>query len=64
MALDELREGDEVFNERGFTYIIEQELFERIKPVKVDYVSSQMGSGFTISSKMQADSSCGGGCSC
>jgi Fe-S cluster assembly iron-binding protein IscA len=64
MALDELREGDEVFNERGFTYIIEQELFERIKPVKVDYVSSPMGSGFTISSKMQADSSCGGGCSC
>ena len=64
MALDELRDEDETFNDRGIIYIIQKELFEQIKPVKVDYVNSEMGSGFSISSEAQMGGSCGGSCSC
>jgi iron-sulfur cluster assembly protein len=64
MALDELKDEDEVFNDRGITYLIQKELFERVKPVKVDYVNSPMGSGFSISSEAQMGGSCGGSCSC
>jgi iron-sulfur cluster assembly protein len=64
MALDESRENDEVFNDKGLTYVVEKDLYDRIKPIKVDYVSSPMGAGFSIASSMQMGASCGGSCSC
>jgi len=64
LALDELRDNDQVFDYSDFTYVIEKNLFEQIRPVKVDFVNSMMGSGFDISSGMQMDSSCGSSCSC
>jgi iron-sulfur cluster assembly protein len=66
LALDESKEGDEVFNDNGLTFVIESEFFEKIKPVKVDFIESVMGAGFNISSSMEKPaSSCGGGsCSC
>jgi len=64
MALDESRENDEVFDEMGLTYIIEKELFDRVKPIKVDYVNTPMGSGFNIASNMKQEASCGSSCSC
>jgi Fe-S cluster assembly iron-binding protein IscA len=63
MALDESRENDEVFDDRGLTYIIEKELYERVRPIKVDYVNTHMGSGFNIASNMQQEASCGSSCS-
>jgi len=63
MALDESRDEDAIFDVEGLTYVIEKGLFERINPVKVDYVESPMGSGFSISSAMQRPDSCGS-CSC
>jgi iron-sulfur cluster assembly protein len=63
MALDESRENDEIFDDRGLTYIIDKGLYERVKPIKVDYVNTPMGSGFDIASNMKA-SSCGSSCSC
>jgi len=64
MALDESRENDEVFDDKGITYVVEKALYENIKPIRVDYINTPMGSGFNISSSMQTGSSCGGSCSC
>ena len=64
MALDEPREGDEIFNDRDLNYVIEKDLYEQIKPVEVDYVNSPLGGGFSISSNMKTGSACGSSCSC
>ena len=59
MALDESRKDDEVFDDRGLTYVIEKSLYENVKPIRVDYVSSAMGAGFNIASSMATGASCG-----
>ena len=45
---------------------MEKDFFEEIKPVTIDYVTTPMGEGFSISSNLQkpegACSSCGGSC--
>ncbi|MFO7985522.1 MAG: hypothetical protein R6U38_06625 [Desulfatiglandaceae bacterium] len=64
MALDESKDNDQIFNEQGLTYVVEKDLYERIKPIKVDYVNSPMGAGFSIGSNLQMGASCGGSCSC
>ncbi|MFH1242844.1 MAG: hypothetical protein V1689_10850 [Pseudomonadota bacterium] len=64
MALDESRENDEIFDDRELTYIIDKELYDRVKPIKVDYVNTPMGSGFNIASNMKAQASCSSSCSC
>jgi iron-sulfur cluster assembly protein len=64
MALDEPRDKDEVFDEKELTYIIEKGLYERIKPIKVDYIDSPMGAGFDISSGLAMGAGCGSSCSC
>ena len=64
MALDEPGDKDEVFDDRDLSYIIEKGLYEKIKPVKVDYVDSFMGAGFNISSGLTMGASCGSSCNC
>ena len=64
MALDEPQDKDEVFDDRELTYIIEKGLYERIKPIKVDYVDSPMGAGFDISANLNMGTMCGSSCSC
>lgn len=64
MALDEPRDGDEVFSDKGLKYVIEKDLFERVKPLRVDYVNSPLGSGFSIVSNLQMGAACGTSCSC
>jgi Fe-S cluster assembly iron-binding protein IscA len=64
MALDESKENDEIFDDRGITYVIDKVLLEQVKPVKVDYVESPFGSGFSIGSSMKAGGGCGSSCSC
>ena len=65
MALDESKENDEVFDDKGLTYVVEKSLYDNAKPIKIDYVTSPMGEGFNIASSMKMDaSSCGGSCSC
>ena len=64
MALDEPGDRDELFDDRDLTYIIEKDLYEKIKPIKVDYVDSYMGSGFDISSSLNMGAMCGSSCSC
>jgi Fe-S cluster assembly iron-binding protein IscA len=64
MALDEPRDNDEVFDDKGLKYVIEKELLEKVQPIRVDFVNSPMGSGFNISSNMPVGASCGSSCSC
>lgn len=64
MALDESKESDETFDDRGITYVIDKELLNQVKPVKVDYVESPFGAGFSIASSMKAGGACGSSCSC
>ncbi len=52
MALDEQKEDDEVFTERGVTFVIEKALFERVKPIRVGYAHSTLGSGYTLESEL------------
>jgi Fe-S cluster assembly iron-binding protein IscA len=63
MALDEPRENDEVIKDNEVTYLIEKDLFEKAKPISIDFVESERGSGFSITSAMILESSCGS-CSC
>jgi Fe-S cluster assembly iron-binding protein IscA len=64
MALDESRESDEIFDENGTRFIIEKRLLEEVKPVRVDYVTSARGAGFSIKGNLKAMSTCGSCCSC
>jgi iron-sulfur cluster assembly protein len=64
MALDELRDEDHTFDDKGISYVIEKNLFEQVKPIKVDYVTTPMGAGFNITSSMGMGGSCGQSCSC
>jgi len=63
LVLDEPSENDQVFTLEGITYIIGKDLFERVKPVKVDFVDTPNGRGFSISSNLKAERDCGT-CSC
>lgn len=63
MALDEPTENDEVFENGGFTYLIEKKLLQEAQPIEMDYLVTPQGEGFSIKSSMKSDSDCGGGCS-
>jgi len=56
MALDAQKENDQVFTEKGVTFVIEKELFDRAKPISIDYVESTLGSGYRIKSELMKDS--------
>ncbi|MCX5811178.1 MAG: hypothetical protein NT178_01340 [Proteobacteria bacterium] len=64
MALDESQENDEVFKEKGITFIIEKELFKEVQPINVEFIESATGAGFMIKSELSKNSSCGSSCSC
>ena len=44
MALDEPNDMDEVYDIDGFKYLVNRDLLEKAKPIKVDF----MGMGFKI----------------
>lgn len=62
MALDESTEDDEVFEDRGVTYVVEKTLLEKVKPITVEFITTPRGSGFRLTSSLQAQS-CGSSCS-
>lgn len=59
MALDEQKQDDQVFEENGLTFVINQDLFNEIQPITVDYIETPHGTGFKLSSGFV---SAGGGC--
>jgi iron-sulfur cluster assembly protein len=52
MALDDQKEDDEVFTDRGVTFLIRKTLFEKAKPIRVGYTHSTLGSGYTLRSEL------------
>lgn len=64
MALDESTTDDEVFEDQGVTFVIEKELFEKAKPIAIEFVDTPRGSGFKLTSSLSSQSGCGSSCSC
>ncbi|MCX7965565.1 MAG: hypothetical protein N2596_02930 [Syntrophorhabdaceae bacterium] len=64
MALDEPRENDEVFNEKGVNFLIEKGLFEEVKPIFIDFIQTPRGNGFIVQSELSKKGGCGSSCSC
>jgi iron-sulfur cluster assembly protein len=58
MALDEPKETDNTFTVNGFQFILDKDFYEKVKPVKVDF----MGYGFKISSNMEFGAGAASGC--
>ncbi|MDD2605410.1 MAG: hypothetical protein RBR20_01155 [Desulfobacterales bacterium] len=57
MALDEPRDSDETFAVNGFTFLVNKDFLEKVKPIKVDFT----GYGFKVDCNIQFGM--GGGCS-
>ena len=55
MALDEQQKSDEVLTDRGVTFLVEKALFERVKPIRIGYTHSTLGSGYTVESELMKD---------
>jgi Fe-S cluster assembly iron-binding protein IscA len=64
IALDEPRDKDLIFHDRDITYVISKDLFEKTKPIVVDFATSRRGAGLKITSALKPDDSCGPGCGC
>ena len=62
MALDELKDDDQTFDNDGVTFLVNKDLFEQVKPIKVDFIESPLGARFNIVSKLSAQQSEGGCC--
>ena len=63
ISLDEKNDADEVFEQGGYTFLVEKALLDEAKPIKLDYIVTPQGEGFYISSALAKASDCGGGCS-
>ena len=64
IALDEPRDRDVIFRDRNLTYVISKDLFEKAKPILVDFVTSSRGSGLKIISELKVDETCRSTCGC
>lgn len=64
MALDEPTENDTVFQLDGISYIIDKELFNQAKPIRVDFVTTGMESGFLIDSNISKATPTASSCRC
>lgn len=64
MALDEPQEKDFTVTDRGITFAVEKDLFEKAKPIRIDFMESAGGSGFKITSSLATAGSCEDSCGC
>jgi Fe-S cluster assembly iron-binding protein IscA len=64
MALDEPKEKDLMFTDKGITFAVDKDLFENAKPIGIDFVESVGGSGFKISSSLLMVDGCDSCCGC
>lgn len=63
MALDESqKEKDVTFMDQGITFAVEKDLYEKTKPIRLDFVESASGSGFKITSSLPSGGGCGDSC--
>lgn len=65
MALDESTPNDDVFEDRGVTYMVEKDLFEKVKPIAVEFITTPRGGGgFKLTSSLSQEGACGSCTSC
>lgn len=65
MALDESKEDDKIFEEKEVSFVINEKLLESVSPVNIDFIESNGGGRYSISSNLSvAAPSCGATCSC
>ena len=64
MALDEPSKNDEIIKDNGVTYLIDKMLLEQAKPISVDFIETEAGSGFSISSSLPKGTGCSSCSSC
>jgi iron-sulfur cluster assembly protein len=58
MALDGSTENDFVYTDRGITFVIEKDLLEKIKPIRIDFTESDAGTGFSITANLRNTEGC------
>jgi Fe-S cluster assembly iron-binding protein IscA len=66
LALDEPKDTDKVFEIESFKYLIDQNLIDQVKEVKIDFVDMGWQKGFSITSQVPVNggSTCGSSCNC
>lgn len=64
MALDESQEKDLVFTDKDIQFLVDKDLFEEVKPIRVDFIEPVGGSGFKLTSSLAVDAGCGKNCDC
>ncbi len=62
LALDESKKSDVTFTDRGILYFIDKDLFEEIKPIKIDFEDGFGLAGFKLTSSLSNRPGAGGGC--
>ena len=60
MALDEPRDNDETYEVEGFTYLVNKDFLEKVKPIKVDFLDI----GFKLSCGVEFTAAAGGCSGC
>jgi Fe-S cluster assembly iron-binding protein IscA len=48
LALDERQDTDKTFEQGGITFMIDEDLLERIGNVQIDFIDAGMRSGFSL----------------
>lgn len=64
MALDEPQEQDVILTEQDIKFIIDPELYQKAKPIKIEFIDTPDGSGFQLTSSLPSGGGCGDTCSC
>ena len=60
LVLDQPHDDDEVIVIQGITFLIAKDLYEKAKPIGIDFIEYTPGAGFKITSNLKT----GGTCSC
>jgi len=63
MALDEPQEQDVILTEQDIKFVIEADLYQNAKPIKIDFIDTPEGPGFQLTSSLPTGDGCGGSCS-
>jgi len=58
LVLDEPQENDEVFVKQGITFLITKDLYEKAKPIEIDFAGAVPGAGFKITSNLKKEGTC------
>ena len=59
MVMDQERPNDESYNIGDFTFLVDRDFMEKVKPIKVDFKNV----GFSIDANIDLSHGEGGGCS-